>query len=96
MTQVRPCKTPGLIGFQTIRHADGISERIFRKVNFVKKSADEKKNEKLPSMQRVIKSLVSSCLINYINVIIDISIIYYMYIWVQIRWFFNYNSLHAG
>ena len=33
----------GLIWIQTVWHSDGIPEQIFQKVDFEKKSADEKK-----------------------------------------------------
>ena len=43
----------GLIWVQTLRHFDGIPERIFRKVDFGKNQQTAKKHEKLPRMQRV-------------------------------------------
>ena len=46
----------GLIWIQTVLHSDGISERIFEKVDFEKyqqTDRQQKKHEKLPSRLRV-------------------------------------------
>ena len=51
----------GLIWIQTVWHSDGTPERIFKNVNFEKKSADITKNHaKFPSMLRVNVSWLAS------------------------------------
>ena len=42
-----PTKLSGLIWFQSVCHSDGIPESFFEKVDFEKKSADDKKAEKI-------------------------------------------------
>ena len=52
--QIKTDRTSVLIWIQTEWHSNSVSERIFLKVNFEKKSVDDNKSmKKLPSMHRV-------------------------------------------
>ena len=58
LTQIRPDKALGLIWIQTVWHSDGIPEKVFLKVDFEKKkSANDKKHEKLPHMQSCLQTI---------------------------------------